>query len=64
MIGKLLDDLEQGSMRGSYRSNTLHPMVGMAMPRYDLLKKHRYVNKTFVQTSRGCHRAALSAPNR
>ena len=25
------------------------------MPRYDLLKKHRYVNKTFVQTSRGCH---------
>ena len=30
-------------------------MVGMAMPRYDLLKKHRYVNKTFVQTSRGCH---------
>ena len=22
---------------------------------YDLLKKHRYVNKTFVQTSRGCH---------
>jgi len=33
----------------------LHPMVGLAMPRYDLLKKHRYVNKTFVQTSRGCH---------
>jgi radical SAM superfamily enzyme YgiQ (UPF0313 family) len=30
-------------------------MVGVAMPRYDLLKKHRYVNKTFVQTSRGCH---------
>ena len=33
----------------------LHPMVGMPMPRYDLLKKHRYVNRTFVQTSRGCH---------
>jgi radical SAM superfamily enzyme YgiQ (UPF0313 family) len=30
-------------------------MVGLSMPRYDLLKKHRYVNKTFVQTSRGCH---------
>ncbi len=30
-------------------------MVGLPMPRYDLLKKHRYVNKTFVQTSRGCH---------
>src|SRR5258708_28828374 len=33
----------------------LHPIVGMPMPRYYLLKKHRYVNKTFVQTSRGCH---------
>ena len=42
-------------MRGIYKSATLHPMAGMAMPRYDLLKKNRYVNKTFVQTSRGCH---------
>ena len=38
-----------------YKSEKLHPMTGMPMPRYDLLKKHRYVNKTFVQTSRGCH---------
>src|ERR1700731_247526 len=30
-------------------------MVGMPMPRYDLLKKNRYVNPPFVQTSRGCH---------
>ena len=37
------------------KSDTLHPMVGMPMPRYDLLKKNRYVNRTFVQTSRGCH---------
>jgi radical SAM superfamily enzyme YgiQ (UPF0313 family) len=42
-------------MRGPYKSDTLHPMVGMPMPRYDLLKKNRYVNRTFVQTSRGCH---------
>ena len=55
VIDKLLDDLKQGQMRGTYKSNTLHPMVGLSMPRYDLLKKHRYVNKTFVQTSRGCH---------
>ena len=55
VIGKLLDDLEAGTMRGTYKSDTLHPMVGMPMPRYDLLKKHRYVNRTFVQTSRGCH---------
>lgn len=55
LIDKLLDDLEHGAMRGTYKSDTLHSMVGMRMPRYDLLKKHRYVNKTFVQTSRGCH---------
>jgi radical SAM superfamily enzyme YgiQ (UPF0313 family) len=55
VIDKMLDDLRQGSMKGTYKSNKLHPMVGMKMPRYDLLKKHRYVNKTFVQTSRGCH---------
>jgi radical SAM superfamily enzyme YgiQ (UPF0313 family) len=55
VIGKLLDDLEDGAMRGTYKSDALHPMVGVPMPRYDLLKRHRYVNKTFVQTSRGCH---------
>ena len=47
VIDKLLDDLGQGSMRGTYKSDKLHPMVGMAMPRYDLLKKNRYVNRTF-----------------
>jgi len=55
VIDKLLDDLEQGAMRGTYKSDKLHPMAGMPMPRYDLLKKNRYVNCTFVQTSRGCH---------
>ena len=55
VIDKLLDDLQHGSMRGIYKSEMLHPMAGMPMPRYDLLKKHRYVNRTFVQTSRGCH---------
>ncbi len=55
VIDRLLDDLEDGAMRGTYRADRLHPMVGLAMPRYDLLKPHRYVNRTFVQTSRGCH---------
>ena len=30
-------------------------MVDMPMLRADLVKKHRYVNRTFIQTSRGCH---------
>ncbi len=55
VMPKLLDDLKQGCMRGRYKSTQLHSMVGLPAPRYDLLKKHRYVNRTFVQTSRGCH---------
>src|ERR1700716_1658346 len=55
VIDKLLDDLKRRAMCGLYKSETLHPMRGMPMPRYDLLKKNRYVNRTFVQTSRGCH---------
>ena len=55
VLAKLLDDLERGEMRGTYRSDRLHPMEGMPMPRYDLIKRNRYVNRTFVQTSRGCH---------
>ncbi|MGA2254645.1 MAG: radical SAM protein, partial [Thermoguttaceae bacterium] len=55
VIEKLLNDLEQGAMRGTYRADRLHPMDGLPMPRYDLIKKNRYINRTFVQTSRGCH---------
>jgi radical SAM superfamily enzyme YgiQ (UPF0313 family) len=51
----MLEDLEAGVMRGTYKSDTLHSMVGLPMPRYDLIQKNRYVNRTFVQTSRGCH---------
>jgi len=55
VIEKLLNDLEQGAMRGIYRAERLHPMAGLPLPRYDLIKKNRYINRTFVQTSRGCH---------
>ena len=55
VLERLLDDLERGQMRGTYKADRLFPMDQLPLPRYDLLKKHRYVNKTFVQTSRGCH---------
>ena len=55
VLKKLLDDLGQGRMRGTYRADRLHPLDGLPMPRYDLIKRNRYVNRTFVQTSRGCH---------
>jgi radical SAM superfamily enzyme YgiQ (UPF0313 family) len=54
VMERLLEDLEQGKMRGVYRSERLYPMVGNPLPRYELIKGHRYVNRTFVQTSRGC----------
>ncbi len=55
VIERLLNDLEQGAMRGAYRADRLHSMVGLPLPRYELIKVNRYVNRTFVQTSRGCH---------
>src|SRR5436853_5667171 len=47
VIDKLLDDLEKGQMRGAHNSDRLHPLEGLAAPRYDLLQRHRYVNTTF-----------------
>jgi radical SAM superfamily enzyme YgiQ (UPF0313 family) len=55
VVARLLEDLEAGRMRGVYKADRLHPMEGLPMPRYDLIKQNRYVNRTFVQTSRGCH---------
>lgn len=55
VMAKVLDDLEQGQLRGTYKADKLHPMVDMPLPRYDLVRKNRYVNRTFIQTSRGCH---------
>lgn len=33
VMDKLLDDLERGEMRGTYKSEKLHLMVGLPMPR-------------------------------
>jgi radical SAM superfamily enzyme YgiQ (UPF0313 family) len=64
VIDKLLDDLKQGSMRRTYKSDALHPMVGIPMPRYDRLKKNRYINCTFVRLRAAATKAARSAPSR
>ena len=55
VMNRVLDDLRNRSMHGIYKSESLHSMVNMPMPRYDLLKRNRYLNCTFIQTSRGCH---------
>lgn len=55
VMPEVLKDLEAGTLRGIYKAEKLHSMIGMPVPRYDLVKKKRYVNRTFIQTSRGCH---------
>src|SRR5262245_66273514 len=49
VIPKLLDDLERGEMRGLYRADRLHPMVGVYIAQLALLTRHALVNRTFVQ---------------
>ncbi len=59
VMPRVLDDLANGRMTGIYKAESLHPMVGMPRPRQSLLKTNRYVNKGFIQTSRGCHHGCL-----
>ena len=57
VMPKVLEDLKRGALKGIYKADRLHSMTNMPLPRYDLIKAHRYVNKTYIQTSRGCHHA-------
>jgi radical SAM superfamily enzyme YgiQ (UPF0313 family) len=57
VMSRVLDDLEDGTLKGVYKADRLHSMADMAIPRYDLIAPKRYVNRTFIQTSRGCHHA-------
>jgi radical SAM superfamily enzyme YgiQ (UPF0313 family) len=57
VMGKLLDDLERGQLRGIYKAGSLISMQEVPLPRYDLLKADRYFNKAFIQMARGCHHA-------
>ena len=55
VMPRVLDDLRRGRLKGTYKGDQLHPMAGLPQPRYDLVKRERYVTSTFIQTSRGCH---------
>ncbi|MDD5581015.1 MAG: radical SAM protein [Methylobacter sp.] len=59
LMDKILDDLRHHRLKGIYKAETLHSMIGMPNPRQGLLKSNRYINKGFVQTSRGCHHGCL-----
>ena len=55
IMDKVLDDLSHGQLQGIYKAANLHSMIDLPIPRQGLLKSNRYINKGFVQTSRGCH---------
>jgi radical SAM superfamily enzyme YgiQ (UPF0313 family) len=55
IMNNVLDDLGKGQLKGIYKAENLHSMIGLPLPRQGLLKSNRYINKGFVQTSRGCH---------
>jgi radical SAM superfamily enzyme YgiQ (UPF0313 family) len=57
VMGKVLDDLDQGELRGIYKADRLHSMADVPLPRYNLMKRSRYFNRAFIQTARGCHHA-------
>jgi radical SAM superfamily enzyme YgiQ (UPF0313 family) len=57
VMGRVLTDLEAGALRGIYKADRLHSMQGLPPLRLDLIKKDRYVTRTFIQTARGCHHA-------
>lgn len=51
----ILDDYRNSTLKPRYKSEKLHDLKNMPVPRYDLVKKQYYVAKTLpVVASRGC----------
>jgi len=57
VMADVLNDLKHGKVQGIYKADRLHSMADMPRPRYELMKTDKYLHKTFIQTSRGCHHA-------
>ncbi|MEW6440621.1 MAG: radical SAM protein [bacterium] len=54
VMERVLEDLKGGRLGGIYKAGELPSLAGIPIPRYDLLKPHRYLNRAVIQTSRGC----------
>ena len=52
--GLLIEDLRRGELKPFYRENELQELVGLPIPRRDLLSRKSYWTTNCVQTSRGC----------
>jgi radical SAM superfamily enzyme YgiQ (UPF0313 family) len=47
IMDKVLADLGNGQLKGIYKAENLHSMIGLPMPRQGLLKSNRYISGTF-----------------
>ncbi len=54
VFGRILSDLEDNCLNGIYKADTSCDLCSLPSPRIDLIKRNRYINKTFIQTARGC----------
>lgn len=51
----IIEDFRQNNLKPVYKSDKFHDLKDMPIPRYDLVKKDKYMQTTMpVQTSRGC----------
>lgn len=51
---KVLSDARDGRLNGIYKADRWFDMKGMKPPKWDLLKRNKYLLADFIQTSRGC----------
>jgi radical SAM superfamily enzyme YgiQ (UPF0313 family) len=54
VFDRVLADLESDRLGGIYKADKICDLGALSSPRMDLIKRNRYINKTFIQTSRGC----------
>lgn len=54
VINEVLEDLAAGRSRGIYRRAEKPDLVGMPIPRHDLVDISKYIDIPKVETSRGC----------
>ncbi len=51
---QIVNDFIDGNLKQKYKSEKLHDLKGLPVPRYDLINRKKYRRAVVVQASRGC----------
>lgn len=51
---QIVNDFIDGNLKQKYKSDKLHDLKGLPVPRYDLINREKYRKAVVVQASRGC----------